>query len=62
MRVLPALGAMLIATGAFAQKATPTVGAKPPVQVKPQGCVGCKLVGTVKETKLWAGGCVGGRA
>jgi hypothetical protein len=58
MRVLPALGAMLIATGAFAQNATPTIGTKPLVQVKPQGPVGCKLVGTVKGTKLWAGDCV----
>jgi hypothetical protein len=58
MKVLPVLGAMLIATGAFAQSSTPTVGAKPLVQVKPQGPFGCKLVGTVKGTKLWAGDCV----
>jgi hypothetical protein len=29
------------------------------VQVKPKGPIGCKLVGTVKGTKLWAGDCAG---
>ena len=35
----------------------PTVGGKPVVQVKPSAPAGCKLVGTVKGTKLWAGDC-----
>jgi hypothetical protein len=47
---------------AFAQSRTPakrpTVGGKPNVQVKPSAPVGCKLVGTVKGTKLWAGDCI----
>jgi hypothetical protein len=43
---------------AFAQGATPMIGTKPLVQVKPKGPVGCKLVGTVKGTKLWAGDCM----
>jgi len=33
-------------------------GNKPLVLVKPKEPTGCKLVGTVKGTKLWAGGCV----
>ena len=52
---------LLIPTIALAQGATPakrpTVGAKPLVQTKPRAPVGCKLVGTVKGTKLWAGEC-----
>ena len=35
----------------------PTVGGKPVVQVKPSAPAGCKFVGTVKGTKLWAGDC-----
>lgn len=42
---------------AFAQDA-PKVGGKPMVQVKPKGPPGCKMVGTVKGTKLWAGECI----
>jgi hypothetical protein len=42
----------------FAQ-AAPKVGNKPLAQVKPKEPMGCKLVGTVKGTKLWAGDCVG---
>jgi hypothetical protein len=57
---------LLIPTLALAQDATPakrpTVGAKPLVQVKPRAPVGCKLVGTVKGTKLWAGECTELRA
>jgi hypothetical protein len=52
---------LLIPTLALAQDAKPakrpTVGAKPLVQVKPRAPVGCKFVGTVKGTKLWAGEC-----
>ena len=52
---------LLIPTIALAQGAKPakrpTVGAKPLIQVKPRAPVGCKLVGTVKGTKLWAGEC-----
>ena len=35
-----------------------TIGGKPIVQVKPSAPIGCKLVGTVKGTKLWAGDCM----
>ena len=55
------LAMLLIPTIALAQGPTPakrpTVGAKPLVQMKPRAPVGCKLVGTVKGTKLWAGEC-----
>ena len=36
------------------------VGGKPLKQVKPPAPMGCKLVGTVKGTKLWAGDCAAG--
>jgi hypothetical protein len=46
---------------ALAQSRTPpkkpTVGGKPLAQAKPSPPMGCKLVGTVKGTKLWAGDC-----
>ncbi len=44
---------------AFAQSAPPKIGNKPLAQAKPKAPTGCKLVGTVKGTKLWAGDCVG---
>jgi hypothetical protein len=48
---------------AFAQGAPPTkkpiVRGKPIVQSKPSTPMGCKLVGSVKGTKIWAGDCVG---
>jgi hypothetical protein len=55
--------AVFISTIAFAQTPAPkpggpSVGDKPLVQVKPKAPIGCKLVGTVKGTKLWAGDCV----
>jgi hypothetical protein len=44
---------------AFAETTPPApqVGGKPLAQVKPRAFAGCKLVGTVKGTKLWAGDC-----
>ncbi len=45
------------AASAFAQTGPPKVGGKPLVQIKPKGPTGCKLVGTVNGTKLWAGEC-----
>jgi hypothetical protein len=61
MRTGLCLAMLLIPTIALAQGPTPakrpTVGAKPLVQMKPRAPVGCKLVGTVKGTKLWAGEC-----
>jgi hypothetical protein len=59
MRVLLILAGICFSANAFAQDATPKVGSKPPVQVKPKEPMGCKLVGTVKGTKLWAGDCSG---
>ena len=56
MRVLIILAAIFVSANAFAQDATPKAGAKP---VKPKEAMGCKFVGTVKGTKLWAGDCMG---
>jgi hypothetical protein len=51
---------IFLPTATLAQDAAPAkrpaVG-KPIVQVKPRPPAGCKLVGTVKGTKLWAGDC-----
>ena len=58
VRALVILTAISSSTSAFAQDA-PKIGNKPLVQVKPKEPIGCKLVGTVKGTKLWAGDCVG---
>jgi hypothetical protein len=57
------IAALLVSTSAVAQTAAPkggapSIGGKPLVQVKPKAPTGCKLVGTVKGTKLWAGDCV----
>jgi hypothetical protein len=58
MRALVILAAVCFSTSAYAQ-GSPKVGSKPLVQVKPKEPMGCKLVGTVRGTKLWAGDCVG---
>ena len=58
VRVLLILAAISFSATAFAQSAPPKVGNKPLVQVKPKEPTGCKLVGAVKGTKLWAGDCV----
>jgi len=57
MRTFLILFAICFSANAFAQDAPPKVGNKPLVQVKPKEPMGCKLVGTVKGTKLWAGDC-----
>jgi hypothetical protein len=60
MRVLIILAAVCFSANAMAQAPSPPkVGHKPLVQVKPKAAEGCKLVGTVKGTKLWAGNCAG---
>ena len=52
------LAAVLCSTSAFSQTPkAPMVGGKPLVHITPKGPTGCKLVGTVKGTKLWAGDC-----
>jgi len=57
MRVLLVLAAIGFSATAFAQSAPPKVGNRPLAQVKPKEPIGCKLVGTVRGTKLWAGNC-----
>jgi len=58
MKVLLILVAICFSANAFAKDKLPKVGNKPLVLVKPKEPTGCKLVGTVKGTKLWAGDCV----
>lgn len=36
----------------------PRIGGRPLMQIKPSPPMGCKLVGTVKGAKLWAGDCI----
>lgn len=58
MRAMVILAAIIgLSASAFAQTVAPKVGGKPLKQVKPPAPIGCKLVGTVKGTKLWAGDC-----
>jgi len=59
MRALVIFAAVCFSTSAYGQAAPPKVGNKPLVQVKPKEPMGCKLVGTVRGTKLWAGDCLG---
>ena len=59
MRSLLILVAICFSATAFAQSAPPKVGNKSLVQVKPKEPMGCKPIGTVRGTKLWAGDCVG---
>jgi hypothetical protein len=58
VRVLLILAAISFSATAFAQGAPPKIGNKPLVLVKLKEPTGCKLVGTVKGTRLWAGDCV----
>ena len=59
MRSLLILVAICFSATAFAQSAPRKVGNKSMAQLKPKEPMGCKLVGTVRGTKLWAGDCVG---
>ena len=56
--VLISFGGVAVAQGAPPAK-KPTVRGKPIVQAKPSTPIDCKLVGTVRGTKIWAGDCVG---
>ena len=58
MRSLVILVAICFSGTVFAQSAPPKVG-KPLAQVRPKAPMGCKLVGMVRSTKLWAGDCAG---
>jgi hypothetical protein len=59
MRALLILAAIIsLSASAFAQTAAPKVGGKRLKQVKPSAPIGCKLLGSVKGTKIWAGDCV----
>jgi hypothetical protein len=53
--LLTALVLACLSTAALAQTPAPK---KLVAQAKPKEPMGCKVVGTVKSTKLWAGDCV----
>jgi hypothetical protein len=57
MKALLILVALCLSANALAQEAPPKVGDKPLARVKPKEPMGCKLVGPVRGTKLWAGDC-----
>jgi hypothetical protein len=59
MRSLVILVAICCSGTVFAQGASPKASSKALVQLKPKAPMGCKFVGTVRGTKLWAGDCVG---
>ena len=46
-----------LSASAFAQTAAPKVGGKRLKQVKPSAPMACRLLGSVKGTKIWAGDC-----
>jgi hypothetical protein len=56
MRTLLVFAMVCFSTAAFAQNPTPKK-TKPIVQAALRAPMGCKLVGSVKGTKLWAGDC-----
>jgi hypothetical protein len=58
MRAAVGILAILFATSAFAQSDPPKASKKPTAQARPTVPMGCKLVGSVKGTKIWAGDCV----
>jgi hypothetical protein len=59
MRALVILAAVCFSATAFAQSPPPKSVKKPALaQAAPKAPMGCKLVGTVKGTKVWAGDCV----
>ena len=57
MKPLIGLVVLLFTTAALAQS-PPNPAKKPPAQAKQQAPLGCKLVGTVRGTKIWAGDCI----
>jgi len=56
MKALTVLIIVCFSATAFAQSPPPKA-AKSRAQTKSQTPMGCKLVGTVKGTKIWAGDC-----
>jgi hypothetical protein len=58
MKPLIGLIALLFAANAALAQSPPKAARKPVVHAKPQAPLGCKLVGTVRGTKIWAGDCI----
>jgi hypothetical protein len=57
MRAMLVLATVCLSAAAFAQSPPPKMANKLAIQAKPKAPMGCKLVGTVKGTKIWAGEC-----
>ena len=59
MKLFLLTAALILSTSVCAQDAAkpPTGGSKAAARMKPKAPVGCTLVGTVRDTKLWAGDC-----
>lgn len=60
MKIAIGILALLVATSALAQSAPPKGGKTAAAQATQGAPMGCKRVGTVKGTKIWAGDCVDG--
>lgn len=57
MKLFIALIALVLSSSAIAQGRPPKADAKPAAHAKGHGLTGCKFVGTVRGTRLWAGDC-----
>jgi hypothetical protein len=58
VKLFVGLIALVLSSGAYAQASHSKAAAKPLARAKAHGLpMGCKLVGTVRGTKLWAGDC-----
>jgi hypothetical protein len=57
MKILAILVAICFSANALAQNAPPKISSKPVHQAKPKEPTGCKIVGSVRGTKIWAGDC-----
>lgn len=67
MKLLIGIVALFFTASVFAQTAPPKANKKPAeaklgAQPKPMAPMGCKLVGTVRGTKIWAGDCTSAAA
>jgi hypothetical protein len=57
MRTILLVLAAIVGLSGYALAQTAVKSGKPLKQAKPSTPMGCKLVGTVKGTKIWAGDC-----
>jgi hypothetical protein len=59
-RIILLVLAAIVGFSGYALAQTAAKSGKPLKQVKPSAPMGCKLVGIVKGTKIWAGDCASG--